>query len=178
MLWKYVSIYIFAFMFTSIFSQYCNMRNIRMKIFDIYIYIYVCICIYRIKLAATLINSLLCLYIHTIYHIMAMGITSLSAFFYSVCKPIKSPSLVLLYILSMIPKKLYRFQRFDVTIPDRLSSFHKKIASFHKPLTIKFTLSCVGRTALWNESSTCRKKGADCLALLNTVYRINIYIYV
>ena len=65
-----VSLYIYAFMFTSIFSQYCN---IRMKIFDIYY-------IYRIKLA-TLINSLLCLYIHTIYHIMAMGITSLSAFF-------------------------------------------------------------------------------------------------
>ena len=32
-----IYIYIYAFMFTSIFSQYCN---IRMKIFDIY-YIYI-----------------------------------------------------------------------------------------------------------------------------------------
>ena len=174
MLWKYVSIYIYLHLCLLLFLV--SIVTYVTYLWKYLIYIYVCICIYRIKLAATLINSLLCLYIHTIYHIIAMGITSLSAFFYSVCKPIKSPSLVLLYILSMIPKKLYRFQRFDVTIPDRLSSFHKKIASFHKPLTIKFTLSCVGRTALWNESSTCRKKGADCLALLNTVYRINIYI--
>ena len=93
-----VSLYIYAFMFTSIFSQYCN---IRMKIFDIYY----------------IADKFVVMFIYT-YNISyyGYGYSVFECLFYSVCKPIKSPSLVLLYILSMIPKKLYRFQRFDVTI--------------------------------------------------------------